>query len=231
MPHVEHISIKGFKSIQSLYRFEIKPLNVLIGANGTGKSNLLSLLNKMISSFSRKQLQLFIRGECGPDAILFGGRKITSTLDVSLSFENNRYVYDSSLKPAFDSVAFSREKLSTLSSGSVWPSGSSESCMIDSFVHAHSHRSEYDETDSSFREFASYVLAKIKRWQVFHFQDMSDTARVRNHSDVRDNLRLKSDAGNLVPILRHLREHYPNHFRSIRDVVRLSAPFFKDFVY
>lgn len=35
------ITIEGFKSIRSLRDFELRSLNVLIGANGAGKSNFV----------------------------------------------------------------------------------------------------------------------------------------------------------------------------------------------
>ncbi len=237
MPHIKHFSVRGFKSIRELENFELRPLNVLIGANGAGKSNLLSLF-KMLSALSQKRLQLFAKNEGGPDALLFGGRKLTSRLGVALSFENNRHEYEFLLESTTDSVAFSGEKIfpgvvgdfsaedfnfldfntggfKTESGASVWPGGYSESCVAD----------------IKYGEFASYVLPNMRRWRVFHFQDMSDTAHVRNRSEVRDNLRLKPDAGNLAPFLRHLYEHYPDHYRRIINVVRLSAPFFGDFVY
>ncbi len=232
MPHIKHFSVRGFKSIRELENFELKPLNVLIGANGAGKSNLLSLF-KMLSALSQKRLQLFAKNEGGPNALLFGGRKLTSKLEIALSFENNHYEYAFSLEPTTDSVAFSGEKLfpgvagdfsaedfntggfKTEAGASVWPGGYSESCVAD----------------IKYGEFASYFLPNMRRWRVFHFQDMSDTAHVRNQSKVRDNLRLRPDAGNLAPFLRNLREHHPDHYQRIINVVRLSVPFFGDFVY
>ncbi|MDE0159285.1 MAG: AAA family ATPase [Candidatus Dadabacteria bacterium] len=227
MPRLEHFTARGFKSICALEDFELRPLNLLIGANGTGKSNLLSLF-KMLSALSQKRLQLFIKNEGGSDTLLFGGRKLTSRLEVALSFENNRYEYEFSLEPTSDSVAFSGERLSpritedtladsskTESGTTVWPGGHSEARVAD----------------INHGEFASYILSDMEQWRVFHFQDMSDTAQVRLLSDVRDNLRLKPDAGNLAPFLRHLRECHPEHYRRIIEAVRLSAPFFGDFVY
>ncbi len=38
------ISIKGFKSIRELNDFELGNLNVVIGANGAGKSNFVQIL-------------------------------------------------------------------------------------------------------------------------------------------------------------------------------------------
>ena len=234
MPHLEYLSAYGFKSIRKLENFELRPLNIFIGANGAGKSNLLSLF-EMLSALSQRRLQLFVKNEGGPDALLFGGRKLTSKLEVALSFENDRYRYEFSLEPTTDSIVFSDEKFPAAFDGLVSSRGNSESGMFNIIEYlsdidrdmSHVRRAEF----APYAEFASYVFPHMEHWRVFHFQDMSNTAHVRNQSKVRDNLRLRPDAGNLGPFLRHLRERHPNHYRRIRDVVRLSAPFFKDFVY
>ncbi len=45
LPHgIEHLTIKGFKSFACLNRFPLAALNVLIGENGSGKSNLSRFL-------------------------------------------------------------------------------------------------------------------------------------------------------------------------------------------
>ena len=228
MPRLERITACGFKSIQSLEDFELGSLNVLIGANGTGKSNLLNLF-RMLANLSQKRLQFFIKDEGGPDALLFGGRRRTSRLETEMFFENGHYQYQFSLEPAADSMVFAKEKLlhdlaaetnnvppdTPTLGGTEWLGGHEESLAVDS--------------DRS--GFASYVLPDMKRWRVFHFQDMSYIAQVRLPSDVRDNLRLKPDAGNLAPFLRHLRERYPEHYSRIVKAIRLAAPFFGDFAY
>lgn len=220
MPRLDHLTVRGFKSIQALEDFELKSLNILIGANGAGKSNLLSLFN-MLSHLSQKRFQLFIKSEGGPDALLFGGRRHTSKIDTELSFENGHYQYEFSLEPTTDSMAFSVEKASHTPAKTLttveWPSGSGESYAAD--------------IDTGHSELGAYVLSDMKLWRVFHFQDMSRMAQVRLPSDVRDNIRLNPDAGNLAPFLRHLRERYPDHYRRIVEVTRLAVPFFEDFYY
>ena len=39
---IDKITIEGYKSIKSLRDFELKNINILIGANGVGKSNFIS---------------------------------------------------------------------------------------------------------------------------------------------------------------------------------------------
>ena len=41
MPKLKNITIRGFRSIKEM-TLELRPLNVLIGANGAGKSNLIA---------------------------------------------------------------------------------------------------------------------------------------------------------------------------------------------
>ena len=48
---LQQVILKGFKSIRNL-DIELRPLNVLIGANGAGKSNFVSffkMLNEMMA--------------------------------------------------------------------------------------------------------------------------------------------------------------------------------------
>ena len=42
MSAIKSLTIAGFKSIESLKQLQLNDLNVLIGANGVGKSNFIS---------------------------------------------------------------------------------------------------------------------------------------------------------------------------------------------
>ena len=55
---LKRIKVKGFKSIGCL-DVELQDFNVLIGANGAGKSNFLDLF-RLLSHVFRKKLQLFV---------------------------------------------------------------------------------------------------------------------------------------------------------------------------
>ena len=47
------IEIKGYKSIKNA-RIELRPINILIGANGSGKSNFLSFIEFLNHLYERK---------------------------------------------------------------------------------------------------------------------------------------------------------------------------------
>jgi predicted ATPase len=71
MPQVQKLTVKGYKSIKSLVDFELRALNVLIGANGAGKSNLISLF-RFLSSVVSDSFQLDVQKAGGVNAILHG---------------------------------------------------------------------------------------------------------------------------------------------------------------
>ena len=208
---IDQVTVRGFKSIRVLEEFELRGLNVLVGANGAGKSNLMSLF-RMVSELAGKRLQLFVKREGRADALLFGGRRRTSVLDVELSFSGNSHRYGFSLEPVADGLAFAREY--------VLPGGSTCS--------GHLEAKAASVTDG---DFAAYVVPVMRDWQVYHFHDTSDVAGMRCPQAVRDNLRLKPDGANLGPFLRLLHERHPHEHREIVDAVRLAAPFFGGFVY
>ena len=53
MPALESISIKGFKSIRDI-EVELRDINVLIGANGSGKSNFLEVFSFLQAVHARR---------------------------------------------------------------------------------------------------------------------------------------------------------------------------------
>jgi predicted ATPase len=212
---LDRITIRGYKSIRSLEGFELRRMTLLIGANGAGKSNFISLF-RMLAELFDQRLQLFVQEQDGPDALLFGTRKRTEQLEAELYFGRNGYRF--ALVPAGKRLVFAREETYFLGDlTSVWrPLGSG---------HEEARISVADDS------FAPYVRKGVSSWRIYHFHDTSTSSPIRQAQAVRDNLRLKPDAGNLAAFLRHLRERFPTHYQKIIEIVRRVAPFFGDFVY
>ncbi len=216
MAQLKHLIIRGYKSIRALEAFELGSLNVLIGANGAGKTNFISLF-QMLAALADGKLQVFVQEHGGPDGLLHGTRKRTPEMEAEFYFARNGYRF--TLKAAGERMIFTREQ--------TWFDG-------DYGTSTHSLGSGYDEAhirDAENDTFARYVRPALASWRVYHFHDTSDTAPVRNAQPVRDNLRLKPDAANLAPFLRRLREQKPEYYERIVQTVRLAAPFFGDFIY
>ena len=56
---IKRLSIEGFKSIRKLEDFELRSLNVLIGANGAGKSNFVEFF-RLLRELIDQRLQTFV---------------------------------------------------------------------------------------------------------------------------------------------------------------------------
>lgn len=163
------------------------------------------------------RLQLYVQEQDGPEALLFGTRKQTSQIEAEFYFADNGYRM--TLAPSGKRLNFSREE--TWSVGEII-----NSALSLGSGHEESRLSEvHDDT------FVLYVQPAIASWRVYHFHDTSPSAPVRQAQPVRDNLRLKPDAGNLAPFLRLLRERFPDNYKRIVETVRMVAPFFGDFIY
>ena len=53
------LSVSGFKSIRTLEGFPLNDLNVFVGANGVGKSNLIELF-RMLTAMAESNFSKFI---------------------------------------------------------------------------------------------------------------------------------------------------------------------------
>ncbi len=211
MPSVSHLTVRGFKSIAALERFELGSLNVLIGPNGSGKSNLLDLF-RMFGAMANERLRLFVAKEDGPDALLHGGRSHTPDMEIEVAFPD--IAYRAGLTAAGHDLVLTHEETSLgwVGSGHYEP----DLALV-----------EKTEADP----FARYLREAMSEWRVYHFQDTSITAGMRQAQPVRDNLQLHADGSNLAPFLRRIRERHPENYREIVETVRLAAPYIEDFLY
>lgn len=82
---IQKLEINRFKSIEHL-NLELQEINVLIGANGSGKSNLLSFF-KMLRHIAMDDFDHFVTTSGGADKFLYYGsketQKITATIGLS----------------------------------------------------------------------------------------------------------------------------------------------------
>jgi predicted ATPase len=227
MAQLQKITVKGYKSIRSLVDFELRPLNILIGANGAGKSNFISMF-RFLASVTGDNFPVDVQKAGGPDVFLHYGRKTTQALDLEVNFTPNGAVsngYRITLSPTQDNrFIFSREE-----------SGINGSYGINWYSLGTGHelsRVVNDEGDRS-KNVSRYVAARLKIWRQYHFHDAGDTAAVKGIHQANDTLRLKSDAANLAAYLKHLKQtpFYESSYQRIVETIRLAAPFFGDFVF
>jgi predicted ATPase len=209
------LTIRGYKSIAELEDFELRRLNMLIGANGAGKSNFISLF-RLLAAMSEGNLQRYVQAEGGPDALLYRGRKRTKQMEAEFYFARNGYRF--ALTPTADNrLVFTKE--------STWFKGDSKD-HTDLLGTAH----EEARLGSSRTPVSEFVRPAVRSWRIYHFHDTSNSAGVKQPHPSNDNLRLKPAAENLAAYLARLSTGFPDAYLRIVEVIKLAAPFFGGFV-
>ncbi len=218
------ITLKGYKSIREL-ELELRPLSILIGANGAGKSNFISVF-RFLKHLVDENLQLHVGRSGGADQILYYGRKNTERLVIGLRFEVGDDLFNgyqcSLVTTASDSFVFESETVSFHNRSKFFRPFFEELGA----GHPESRLSSKAQKES---DVAYHLLQAMQSLELFHFHDTSDSARVKQNGNIDDNISLRQDAANLAAYLFYLRERQEAHYRNIVDFIRLAAPFFDDF--
>ena len=219
MARVNRISIQGYKSIKKM-SLDIKDINVLIGGNGSGKSNFIGVF-KFLREIVEGRLENYVKTSGGADSILHFGSKETKscTFHVYLNDDVDQYkislspTVEDGLVPVIETAYFWNKNypgpmVKPLSSSGVEAAISSESSAS---VEAH-------------------VRDALKSWRVYHFHDTSDTSPLKKTAKVDDNRFFRADGGNLAAFLYLLKTKYEEDYNLIRNTIRRIAPFFDDFI-
>jgi len=202
---------------------ELRPLNILIGANGAGKSNLISFF-KMLNEMMAGRLQQYIGISGYAQSLLHFGPKVTPQIESQLEFDvktdvkTEVLIYSMRLfHAAGDTLIFAEEAF-------IWIGDRNHSSLG-----AGHQETKINESAEAGRETAQILKLLINGCFVYHFHDTSTTARVRQSCYVGDNHSLMSDAGNLAALLLRFREYDTTAYQRIVKTIRLIAPFFDDF--
>jgi predicted ATPase len=216
---LETLTVRNYKSIRD-QTLRLGPLNVFIGGNGSGKSNLIQVFH-FLREIVDQNLGQYTAKKGGADTILHFGRKTSPSMSIEVQFGDGHSsnAYEVILEPtATDELIISRE---------------------DSYYHDRRYRRPYNNrvssggTESKLRAdpqlSARQVADDLERYRVYHFHDTGDSAPMKGLSDVDDNRFLRPQAENLPAFLYWLQERAPDHMANIEDAIRQIAPFFGRF--
>ncbi len=225
---LEEVTIENFKSIRA-QTVKLNQLNLLIGQNGAGKSNFISLF-RFLERLSEQQLAAYIFKAGGIGSFLFGGFEHSDFIRVEMNFavptprsrpllEHNSNTYMFGIQANGEDYRFGGETVGYRQ------------------IQKNSHRKEHILTsgkESGLKKstalYATYVYHYIRKLKVFHFHDTSDNAPVKLPQPIDDSETLYGEAQNLAPFLFMLRQNQADTYFRIVEAVRLVYPDFHDFV-
>lgn len=218
---LEWISVAGFKSIESVQKLPMKRVNVVIGANGSGKSNLVSVFS-FLEAIRGGRLGKYVAMAGGADRVLHFGAKATDELVIDVSFADSRNQYRITLIPN------ESDRLVPLHE-------------VASFWDKQKYDRPYDSVLSSSGTEAgisrdvrtgitSWIQSRLDRWRLYHFHDTGPHSPFKKTCALHDNRFLRPDGSNLPAFLYLLQHKHPESYDLIRRTIRLAMPFFNDFI-
>jgi predicted ATPase len=203
-PAIDFVTVKGFKSIASL-KVDLRPINVLIGANGSGKSNFVAVFS-FLNEIRKGQEQNYVRKAGGAEQLLHFGSKVSNEIEIHLSIGQGRHEYSITLKKP------TQKKPTKEYSITLKPTED------DNLYRAREGAKIEDDAPL------------LGRWHISHFNDTSPSSPIRKTAQVNDNAFLRPDGSNLPAFLYLLQQKYSESYKLIRGAVRRVAPFFDDFL-
>lgn len=214
--HLKRIKLQGFKSIAAL-DLAMQPINILIGANGSGKSNFISLFT-FLRQLSEGKLQTYIEQNGFANTFFHFGTKHTASIKIDLDVANNGYHARFIHGEANDTLVFDEEYCTY--------AGSNRNFHIKGSLGESGLLPGGEAQSKSVR---TYTREYLNSCHVYHFHDTSRTAAFKQAQKLTSTLFLQSDAANLAPFLYQLKEHWPESYREIVAAIQTVAPFFHDF--
>ena len=218
---MDYITIKGFKSIASIEKLQLKAINVVIGPNGAGKSNFIDVFS-FLHNVREGRLQEHVAKEGGAEKILHFGSKATKEIEFHISFDTERNQYRLTLTPNSADELIISDETAYFWDKSRYP----EKPYITTVMN---NGKEAGLSKPQERGVEAWVRSSLASWRVYHFEDTSDSSPMRKTSDIDDNRFLRPDGSNLPAFLYYLRQKHETSYSLIRGAIQRVVPFFDDF--
>jgi len=223
---ISRIKLNGFKSIHPEGEIiPLKDITILLGANGSGKSNLVSFFN-LLNSMMNESLQIYIGENGGAETLLYYGLKNTNCLSAEIEFTSdaNHPIYKFYLSHAAgDTMIFTQETICNRAEAGKIP-------YTLTFDPGLKESGLPQRCQSPNQSIERTVFELLHRCPVFQFHDTSKQAKIRNKGYIDDNIFLRSDGGNLAAFLYGMRNNHQNH-KYYQKIVRYIQKIMPQFGY
>ena len=221
---IESVRIQGFRSLADVKPLDLPRAAVLIGANGSGKSNFIRFFEMLSWMVKSRQLGEFIERHGGADDQLFGGYRVTPRMEATISLRtgSGRNDYQFALSHAHpdrfffsdERYRFSRDALRTEAAWRTLGSGHREAMIVE--------RAQSDRT-------AGVIASLLRNCAVFQFHDTSDNSSFKIRWDAEENNYLRSHGGNLAAVLLRLEREDVRRYEMICSQISRILPVFDRF--
>lgn len=240
------IRVEGFKSLKEI-DLELRELNVLIGANGAGKSNFVSFF-ELLKHIYRERLAKYVSVRGGASSFLYYGPKFTDSIRSSVVYDLDvgsvRHCFELAYGDP-DRLVFTSEeveytpdldsdKLKGLSvkDRRTWEQGVGiefESGFPESKIPHKIPAQKEDAKKNVLRQAVEKLGSTVTGSPVYHFRDTTRQAKIRQKVATDRSRYLFANGGNLAAVLFRLKCEKRDYYDRIVRTIRQVAPFFDDF--
>ena len=228
---LDSVSIRGFRSLADVDLDGLGGVTVLIGANGSGKSNFIRFFEMLSWMLRARRLEQFVAQYGGADDQLFMGNKVTPRMEADIRLATSSGVNEYSFSLSYGAPdrfifseerwRFSRHDVVGKASWDSVGSGHTEARIVDAA------RGLIPDVNRTTAQVISGVLMDCS---TFQFHDTSASSSMKQRWDVSDSRSLRADGGNLAAVLLRLRDEYPVHYEWVSSNIRRILPNFDQFV-
>ena len=228
---LESVAVRGFRSLADVELSDLGDVTVLIGANGSGKSNVIRFFEMLSWMLRSRNLEQFVALQGGADDQLYMGNKVTPRMEATLRLKTPEGANEYSLALSYgapDRFVFTEERLrfSRDDTEGQAPWQSLGSGHTEARIHS-ATQGDLPEVNSTT---ARVIRRLLQGCATFQFHDTSTRSSMKQRWDVSDNRSLRSDGGNLAAVLLRLQDDYPDRFEWVQENVRRVLPSFDHFV-
>lgn len=213
---MDSIEVRGYKSIKEI-NLELGSINILIGSNGSGKSNFLSFF-EFLNGLSERRLQEYVALRGGEDKFLHRGAKVTSEIFAKIRIGKNGYSF--AITRGDEGFVFTSEGL--------WYD---RNPYIENPVDISDFKKEANLKNSSIAR-ADYIRKYLNSIKKYHFHDTGRNSPFNGTSHVHNDIYYLYERGeNLAAFLFNIHATNKIVYKRIINTIQSIAPFFSDFYF
>lgn len=219
---LKQVTIRGYKSIayDKPVTLNLKDVSILLGANGAGKSNIVSFF-KMLGYMMSRKFASYVEMAGTSSSILHYGPKKTPILSGELLFARD----ESTDTYSFSLANASPDRLVITDEQVIWEKkGMPEPYKVQLELNF-KESALVDCKDKAARS----IYNMLSFCKVYQFHDSSAQGPLRQTCPVETSDYLQSKGNNLPSFLLYLRENYKDSYGRIVDYIREVVPQFDDF--
>ena len=229
---IERVRVRGFRSLADVELVNLPHATVLIGANGSGKSNFIRFFEMLSWMLKVRRLDEFVQKQGGADDQLFGGNRRTPRMEAELSIRTDKGRNDYRFALSFahprhlffteEGFRFSRHDLLTEAPWRFLETGQREAEIVRV-------AQSQSEAAPGNVETVRVIVSLLRDCAVYQFHDTSYESNLKKEWDATDNKHLRSHGGNLAAVLLRLEREDLDRYELICEQIGRVLPGFDNF--